>query len=119
MSSEPVYAVVSPLGDEVRPGASDADGKVGARRGAKKVSSSAPLAALRAGTKIGLLWTNFRNGNVLLEAFADLLGKRHPGLAFVRLPSGRTLRWGDYPDDSLGALAREQRIDAAIVAAGC
>ena len=111
MPTNPQYEVVSPVGEEM-------DGTPGANRGVDKISPAAPLADLN-GKKFGLIWTNFRNGDVLLEAFADLLGKRYQRLEFVKLPSGRTLSWGDYPDTTLAAIARENGIDAAIVAPGC
>jgi hypothetical protein len=77
-----------------------------------------PLDGLK-GKKIGLVWTVFANGNQVLEAFADLLPRRYPGMQFVRLNPGRTAQWGDNPEPSITELAREQGIDAAIVAAGC
>lgn len=111
MSANPHYEVVSPLGDEL-------EGRAEAGVGTDKITPVPPLAGLK-GKKIGLIWTNFRNGDVLLEAFADLLGKRYQGMEFMKLPSGRRLNWGDYPDRSLAAFARESGIDAAIVAPGC
>jgi hypothetical protein len=111
MSSKPEYEVVSPVGEQSRP-------QSRTEAGPKYVPSAAPLNTL-AGKKIGLVWTNFRNGDVLLEALADLLGRRFGTAEFLKLPSGRTLRWGDHPDESIASLAREHGIDAAIVAPGC
>ena len=76
------------------------------------------LQGLGKGKKIGLLWTVFTNGDILLEALADWITKRHPGLTCVKLMPGRNLNWGDYPDLSLPELAREMGIDAVIVTAG-
>ena len=111
MPAKPIYEVVSPLGEVL-------DGALEAGKGTGQHAPAPPLAGLN-GKKIGLIWTNFRNGDVLLEAFADLLGKRYQGMEFVKLSSGRTLNWGDYPDRSLATFARESGIDAAIVAPGC
>ena len=107
MAGSPIYEVVSPLGEEQ-------DGP----RESGKFAPAAALADLKTG-KIGLVWTVFTNGNVLLEAFEELLGRRYPGLDFVKMPPGRNARWGGYPDRSLAEFAREQGIAAAIVTAGC
>jgi hypothetical protein len=104
---EPVYEVVSPAG--VEPAVQDA--------GAAKYS--APPLEHMAGKRIGLIWTVFPNGNLILEAFEKLLGARFSGMTFVKLPPGRGLLWGQNPDSSLAEVVREQSIDAAIVAAGC
>ena len=111
MPVEPLYEVVSPVGHE-------AEEKPGSGRSAGNIFPAAPLADLN-GKKIGLIWTLFTNGNVLLEALGDLLAERYHGLEFVKLPPGRNLNWGDYPDRSLGAFARENGLDAAIVSVGC
>jgi hypothetical protein len=47
------------------------------------------------------------------------MGERFEGMEFVKLPSGRDVAWGDYPDDSLTEVVRESGIDAAMVAVGC
>jgi hypothetical protein len=104
MSIAPLYEVLSPEGLVV-----SADAK---REGA------APLTDL-AGRRIGLFWNGFTNGNLLLEALADILGKRFAGLSFVKLPAGRGLDWGHYPERSLTDIAREYAIDAAIAGPGC
>lgn len=72
-----------------------------------------------AGKKVGLVRIPFPNGDVLLEKLASLIGERFDGMEFVKLPSGKNLSWGDYPDDSLTDIAREAGIDAAMVAVGC
>ena len=104
--TQPQYEVVSPVGDE-------GDAKL-----EKKSISAAPLADLK-GRKLGLVWTVFTNGDLVLHAFRDHLKARFPDTEFVEMPPGRGLRWGDYPDASIGALARELAIDGAIVTAGC
>ena len=109
MATQPLYEVVSPVGQE---------GNAGDSRSGEKKSPAAPLATLN-GKKIGLVWTVFTNGNVLLDALRDLLAKRYQGLEFVELPPGRNSRWGEYPDKTIGAFARENQIDAAIVTAAC
>ena len=108
---EPLYEVVSPLGQQ---GCAQPD----AKQSTGIVLPAKPLGDLN-GKKIGLVWTVFTNGNVLLEALRDLLAGRYRGLQFVELAPGRNLHWGDYPDKSIGAWAREHEIDAAIVTAAC
>jgi len=99
---EPQYEVVSPAGEG----------------GTSEVTGAPPLSSLD-GKRIGLVWTVFTNGNVLLHAFQDLLSKRYPGMSFVEMPPGRNVRWGDHPEQNVGELAREHGLDAAIVTAGC
>ncbi len=109
MAAQALYEVVSPVGQDVASG----EGRKTDRK-----SPAAPLGDLN-GKKIGLVWTVFTNGNILLEALRDLLERRYQGLEFVELAPGRNLRWGDYPDKSIGPWAREHEIDAAIVTAAC
>jgi hypothetical protein len=104
--SQPMFEVVSPTGD---PG--------GAKPGKTPICAP-PLKDLK-GRKLGLVWTVFSNGDVVLHALRDHLRKRYPDLEFVDMAPGRGLRWGDHPDASIGELARELAIDAAIVTAGC
>jgi len=85
---------------------------------ATRIEPAAPLTDLN-GKKIGLVWTVFSNGNVLLEAFRDLLKQRYPDINCLEFPPGKGLRWGDYPDASLPEAAREAGLDAAIVTMGC
>jgi hypothetical protein len=70
------------------------------------------------GKRIGLAWNLFANGDVLAEALADLLAARFKGLESIRLPSGKGLRWGNYPDPSIGEVIRESGVDAVIATAG-
>lgn len=72
-----------------------------------------------AGKKIGLVRIPFPNGDTLLETLAGLMKERFDGLEYVKLPSGKSLNWGDYPDDTLADVVRESGIDAAMVAVGC
>lgn len=103
--AKPRYEVVSPIGDP-----QDA--------GPGKRACAPPLAELT-GKKLGLVWTAFTNGNIVLHAFRDHLAGRYPGLEFVEMAPGKNLRWGDYPDPSIGELALELGIDGAIITAGC
>ena len=103
----PVYEVVSPAGD-----ARDAAGSE------KKTFSAAPLDSLN-GKKLGLIWTEFYNGDTVLRAFREHLAKRYPDLECIEVAPGRGLSWGDHPDASIADLAREHSIQGAIVAAGC
>ena len=106
-SMSPNFEVVSPLGD-----ASDAPG---ARH---KTFGASPIDHL-AGKKLGLVWTEFYNGDTVLRAFREHLLKRYPDLQFVEMEPGRGLSWGDHPHPSIAALALEHGINGAIVAAGC
>jgi hypothetical protein len=105
--STPQYEVVSPLGDERD-----------ARDGGTRQSSAAPLAGLE-GKRIGLVWTAFTNGDLVLRSLQAHLAKRFNSIEFVDVMPGRGLRWGDHPEPNITDLAREARIDAAIVTAGC
>ena len=104
---EPMFEVVSPAGDE-------RDGV-----GADKRTFAAPPLDVLSGKKVGLVWTEFYNGDTVLRAFREHLGKRYPGLQFVEMPPGRGRSWGDHPDASIAELAREHGIHGAVVAAGC
>ncbi|MFM9969735.1 MAG: hypothetical protein ACKVQK_15195 [Burkholderiales bacterium] len=105
--NEPRYDVVSPVG-EAEPTT---------RQGKEKISAAPPLANLDR-KKIGLLWTVFTHGDILLDALAIWIAQRYPSLQCVKLMPGRGLQWGDYPDLSLPELVREMGVDAVIVTAG-
>ena len=100
-----LYKVVSPLGEQA-PGLDT--GK----------SSSGPDVRDLHGKKIGMVWAAFTNGNVLLESFMDLLPERFDGIDFIKIPSGENLSWGDHPDVSIGKVAKEAGVDAAIISVG-
>ena len=108
-AAKPMYQVVSPVGESV-------DYKAAAK--GEKSQRIPPAAAVPNldGKKIGLVWSAFKNGNVFLEAMEDLLGQRYKRAEFVRLPSGKGLRWGDHPQESMTEIAKEQKLDAAIAA---
>ena len=105
MSSE--YEVVSPIGD-----ARDAATK-------QKTSTGAPALDGLSGKTLGLVWTAFANGDTVLRAFREHLAKRFPDLNFVEMAPGRGLDWGDHPHADIADLAREHKIDAALITAGC
>ncbi len=102
MQTREVYQVASPLGEQLT----------------KKISPARPLPDLE-GKKIGFMWTIFTNGDVLAEALMDLLGRRFENVETVKLPAGKGMSWGDYPDESIGELVREAGVDAVIVTVGC
>lgn len=104
----PDYEVVSPIGD-----ARDASESETESFGAK------PLDDLSGKKKLGLVWTEFANGDTALRAFRLHLGARYPDLTFVEMEPGRGTRWGDQPHASIAELAAEHAIDGAVVAAGC
>ena len=104
---DPVYEVLSPIGDAQDASVSN-----------RKAFGAAPLESLD-GKKLGLIWTEFANGDTALRAFRQHLTARYPGLELIEMEPGRGRRWGDHPDASIAELARENGIDGAIVAAGC
>jgi len=108
-AAKPVYEVVSPVGESV----DDKAAATGAK--SQRISPAAAVPDLN-GKKIGLVWSAFKNGNVFLEAMEDLLGKRFKDTEFVKLPSGKGLRWGDHPQESMAELAKQVKLDAAIAA---
>ncbi len=71
------------------------------------------------GKKIGLILIPFPNGDTLLETLAGLLKQKYDGLEVIKIPSGKTLSWGEYPDASLTQVVQEAGINAALVAVGC
>ncbi len=101
------FEVVSPIGH-----ARDAAGSE------KNTFGAAPLDDL-SGKKLGLVWTEFYNGDTVLRAFREHLATRYPDLQFVEMEPGRGLSWGDHPHASIAELAHEYGIDAAVIAAGC
>lgn len=98
-----MYEVVSPSGVAAKGGISDIYG-----------------AGLElANKRLGLVRIPFPNGDVLLETLAGLLKQRYGDLEIVKIPSGKNLSWGDYPDTSLTDVVKESGINAAMVAVGC
>ncbi len=71
------------------------------------------------GKKIGLVLIPFPNGDTLLEMLAGLLKQKYDGLDVIKIPSGKNLSWGEYPDPSLTQVVQEAGINAALVAVGC
>ncbi|MFC1910980.1 hypothetical protein ACFLXC_06910 [Chloroflexota bacterium] len=95
------YEVVSPLG----------------KCGTKNVKPALPVDRFE-GAKIGLFWTIFTNGDVLAGMLDEELNRRFEKVEVVRLPAGKNLKWGDYPDESIEDVVKEAGIDAAIVLIG-
>lgn len=102
MSTKPTYDVVSPTGKHI----------------AETIRPAEPVSGIE-GKKIGFIWGSFTNGDVLADALMGLLGKRFNGLRLIKLPSGKSLQWGDSPDNSVGMVAKEAGVDAVVVTAGC
>ena len=98
-----MYEVVSPAG----------------RPAAGQISGTASAGLDLTGKRVGLVLIPFPNGGTLLETLAGLLKQRFNGLETVKVPSGKNLPWGEYPDASLTDVVRESGINAAIVATGC
>ena len=101
------YDVVSPVGDTRD-----------ARDIVKKHRSAPPLDSLK-GKRLGLCWTAFANGDIVLRAFREHLSQRFPDMEFVEFAPGRGLRWGEHPETNIAEIVREERLDAALVTAGC
>lgn len=101
-SLRPSYAVVSPVGET-----------------AAKGLRLAPQLADLTGKTVGLVWIRYINGDVLADALIDLLSRRFEGLRCAKLPPGKGLGWGDYPETSIGEVVKEAGVDAAIVLIGC
>ena len=101
MKAGNLYEVVKPIGESL----------------SEVISPADPLPGLE-GKKIALIWTIFNNGDVLADALIDLLGKRLKDIETVKLPAGKGVVWGGYPDESIGEVVREARVDAAIVLVG-
>jgi len=95
------YEVVSPLG-----------------RSTAKIVPLTPRLSTLEGKKIGFVWHVFANGDVLANAFADLLSKRFKSLESVKLPSGKGLKWSDYPDPSIKDVVKAAKVDALIATVG-
>jgi len=95
------YEVVSPLG-----------------RSTVKIIPPAPRLTTLEGKRIGFVWNVFMNGDVLASAFADLLSKRFKNIESVKLPSGKGLKWSDYPDPSIKDVVKEAKVDALIATVG-
>lgn len=95
------YEVVSPLG-----------------RSTAKIVPLTPRLSTLEGKKIGFVWHVFANGDVLANAFADLLSKRFKNLESVKLPSGKGLKWSDYPDPSIKDVVKAAKVDALIATVG-
>ena len=101
MQTGETYKVASPLGKSIM----------------KDISPAPPLPQLKC-KRIALIWTIFTNGDVLAEALIDLLGKRFKDIETVKLPAGKGVEWGDYPEESIEEVVREAGVDAAIVMVG-
>ncbi len=102
MSLRPMYGIVSPTGKRI----------------IKAISPVGPLLSIE-GKKIAFVWGSFTNGNVLLDALMGLFEKRFKTSKLIKLPSGNGLMWGDSPDQTVGSIAKEARVDAVVVAVGC
>ncbi len=98
-----MYEVVSPAGNPIRELASEIAG------------TGLDLT----GKKIGLVMIPFPNGDTLLETLAGLLKQKITNLETVKIPSGKSLSRGDYPDASLTQVVKDAGIDGALVAVGC
>ena len=101
MVEEPSYEVVSPLGSPT----------------AKPIPQAAPLTDLKKKT-IGFAWSIFTNGDALADVFSDLLHERFADSRFVKLPSGKSGKWGDYPQEDFPEVVKEGGVDAVIALVG-
>lgn len=101
MQTGKAYEVVSPLGKSL----------------VKEMSPARPIPQL-AGKRIAFIWTIFTNGDILADVLTDLLHERFKDIETVKLPAGKEVKWGDYPDESIEDVVREAGVDAAIVLVG-
>lgn len=101
MATECVYEVVRPM----------------AKSRIKQIIPARPLTALD-NKKIALIWTIFSNGDVLADALINEMIQRYKGVGMVKLPAGKKVKWGEYPDESIEDVVKEARVDAAIVLVG-
>jgi len=100
-SQEPLYDVVSPLG------------------GSTAVSIPfAPCLTDFDGKTIGFVWSIFTHGDALADIFADLLRERFRDIGFVKLPSGKSGKWGDYPHQDFPDVVKEAGVHAVIALVG-
>ncbi len=83
----------------------------------KEFQPAAPLEGLE-GKKVGLFWTIFTNGDKLADVLEEELVLRFAGIEIVKLPGGKNVKWGDYPDESIIEVVEEVGIDAGIVLVG-
>ncbi len=98
-----MYEVVSPAGKPVT----------------REISSTSAAGLDLTGKKLGLIRIPFPNADVLLETMASLMQRKFAGLQVLKIPSGRGLPWGEYPNATLTDVVKESGIDAALVAVGC
>lgn len=98
---EPLYGVASPLG----------------RSTARPIPFAPPLTDFN-GKTIGFVWSIFTHGDALADIFTDLLRERFKDNRFVKLPSGKSKKWGDYPHRDFPDVVKESEVDAVIALVG-
>jgi hypothetical protein len=96
-----LYRVVSPLGSPT----------------IASVPYAPPLSGFD-GKKIGFVWNLFTNGEILADTFAGLLKERFDHMHFVRLPSGKFGKWGEYPHEDRPEVVKNSGVDAVIALVG-
>ena len=103
MKQMQMYEVVSPLG----------------KKCSDTITPVPPLPNLE-GKTIGAMLTLYTNGDVLANSLIDLLQDQYKDLKFIKLPPGKGLQWGNYPDnESIGEVVKESGVDGLIVTMGC
>ena len=83
----------------------------------RRIVPAPPLDVLD-GKRVGMVWAAFGNGDVLLEALGELIMKRFPTAELVYMNPGKDRKPSEYSDPSIMDVARESKIDAAIVTVG-
>ncbi len=102
MVTNALYDVVSPEGKHV----------------VEDILPALPLVNLEM-KKIAFIWTpSFTNGDILADAWLERLKDKFTNIETIKLAPGKGLGWGDYPDESIGDLANENGVDAAVVLVG-
>jgi hypothetical protein len=98
---EVMYEVVSPLGQPT----------------AKQIQLASPLPDFK-GKRVGFVWNMFTNGDMLADTFADLLAERFEDIQFVKLPSGKKGKWGEYTHEDFPEVVIDAVVDAVIAVVG-
>jgi hypothetical protein len=100
-AEEPLYGVVNPLG----------------RSTATPIPFAPSLKDFN-GKTIGFVWSIFTHGDALADIFTALLRERFDDMQFVKLPSGKSGKWGDYPHQDFPDVVKESGADAVIALVG-
>ena len=99
LSAEPVYKVVSPLGESI-----------------VKTTAMAPRLETLAGKTVGLVWNRSFRSDVTLPAIAEALKKQYPGIKIVPYTA---LPLAPLPEPADAPRKESEALQAAFKAKGC